>query len=135
MTSGWALMRLLFDTHSFLWWDRGAEELSTRVRSLCEDPANELVVSVVSVWEMQVKHRLGKLPLSHGLREIVERQQAINGVKLLSVELEHVLALGDLPDAHRDPFDRLLIAQAKAEGMAILTKDALFNQYPVVVIW
>lgn len=128
-------MRLLLDTHTFLWWDSGAEALSTRVRSLCEDPANQLVVSVVSIWEMQVKNRLGKLPLPTGLREIVERQQAINRLELLPVGLEHVLALGDLPDVHRDPFDRLLIAQAKAEGMAVLTKDALFSQYPVAVIW
>jgi len=102
------------------------------------DPANLVLLSVVSVWEMQIKSRLGKLPLRVPLRvplsQIVAQQQA-NGLRILAVTLEHVLAVASLPNVHKDPFDRLLVAQANVEGAELLTADAIFDKYPVRVWW
>ena len=102
-------MKLLFDTHAFIWWDTESSKLSSRVLALCQDRANELLLSVASAWEMQIKSQLGKLEFGTPLGELISRQQEINGVRLLSVALEHVLALQNLPAHHRDPFDRILV--------------------------
>lgn len=109
-------MRLLFDTHAFIWWDSEPSRLSPRVLALCQERANTLLLSVASAWEVQIQLQLGKLKLATPLDELIRRQQEVNGVELLSVALGHVLALQNLPPHHRDPFDRLLIAQAKVLG-------------------
>ncbi len=128
-------MKLLLDTHTFIWWDSNPAELSLKVRTLCQDPANTLMLSVVSAWEIQIKAQLGKLALARPLATLVADQQATNGLVTLEVTLAHVLALDILPAAHKDPFDRLLIAQANSEGAALLSRDPVFGQYPVQVIW
>jgi PIN domain nuclease of toxin-antitoxin system len=124
-------MKLLFDTHAFIWWDTDPFKLSSRVLALCQDRANEVLLSVASVWEMQIKSQLGKLEFGTPLGELISRQQHMNGVRLLPVVLDHVLALQNLPAHHRDPFDRILIAQANAEKAVLVTNDLMIARYPV----
>ncbi len=126
---------LLFDTHSFLWWANEPERLSERVRALCENPATVLLLSIVSVWELQIKAQLGKLTLAVPLASMVQTQQQTNGVQILPVELAHVLALDSLPLHHKDPFDRLLIAQSIVERAPLASVDTVFARYPVQVVW
>ncbi len=126
--------RLLLDTHTFLWWDSAPARLSAAVLALCRDPAVVLYLSLMSLWEIQIKSSLGKLPLSLPLAEILRDQQAA-GLLLLSITPAHVFALDALPPHHKDPFDRLLIAQALAEGLPLASADALIASYAVPVVW
>ncbi len=128
-------MNLLLDTHAFIWWATEPEKLSPNAQSLLADLSNSLLLSVVTVWEMQIKSQLGKLQLNLPLRELVEGQQRVNGLRVLSIELEHVLALDSLPAHHKDPFDRLLIAQATVEDAALVSKDNAFVNYAVKLLW
>lgn len=128
-------MKLLFDTHAFLWWESEPEKLSPTALVLCEDKSNQLLLSVVSVWEMQIKIQLGKLKLKKSLKEIIERQLSENDLKILSVELNHALTLKDLDNHHKDPFDRLIISQAKVEKLAIISGDKVISRYDIEVIW
>ena len=128
-------MKLLFDTHSFIWWDSDPARLPQSVLNLCQDVNNSLVLSVVSVWEIQIKSQLGKLTLHSPLAELIEGQQLSNFVELLPVHVAHVYHLNSLPLYHNDPFDRLLIAQARLEGAVLLSKDRIFSQYPVECYW
>ena len=128
-------MKFLLDTHAFIWWDSDPTKLPPGILALCQDSANTLLVSVASVWEMQIKIQLGKLKLALPLAEIIERQQHTNQIEILPVNLPHVLALDSLPPHHKDPFDRLLIAQAQVENAALLSGDAIMVQYPIVVQW
>lgn len=127
-------MKLLLDTHTFLWWDNEPSQLSGTIYALCQDPNNELLLSLVSIWEIQIKAQLGKLQLRTALAQVVADQQR-NGVTLLPITLPHILALQNLPPHHKDPFDRLLIAQAQNEGASLLSKDAEFADYAVSVLW
>jgi PIN domain nuclease of toxin-antitoxin system len=128
-------VRLLLDTHTFIWWDAGPERLSDAARAECSNPGNELLVSLGSLWEMQIKQQLGKLVLRSPLPVLVAEQRAANGITLLPVEEAHVYALADLPPIHRDPFDRILAAQARVEGALLVTVDPVFSSYPVQVLW
>ena len=128
-------MRLLLDTHVFIWWFSEPEKLSPKASTLLADDDNELLLSVASVWEMQIKIQLGKLKFTVPLRELVESQEKANGVKVLPVGLEHVLSLDTLPAHHKDPFDRLLVAQAKVEGASLVSADPVFSGYPVKLLW
>ncbi len=127
-------MKLLLDTHIFIWWADQPEKLSPAALSTLEDEANELLLSVASVWEMQIKIQLGKLKLSLPLKELVKNQQEINDLMVSPVALTHVLALDALPVHHKDPFDRLLIAQSIAEGLTIVTADSQFSTYSVKLL-
>jgi PIN domain nuclease of toxin-antitoxin system len=127
-------MRLLLDTHIFIWWNGNLSLLSAQTRSLCEDKANTLVLSLASIWEMQIKYQLGKLSFNQPLSEIIESQQRTNGIELLPISPEHIYALQNLPLHHKDPFDRLLIAQANAEGIHLITADSVFQQYEVQLL-
>src|SRR5215216_7552078 len=109
-------MKLLLDTHIFIWWADQPEKLSPATLSALEDEANELLLSVASVWEMQIKIQLGKLKLSVPLKELVKNQQETNDLTVSPVALTHVLALDTLPF-----HDRLLIAQSIAEGLTVVT--------------
>ena len=128
-------MKLLLDTHTFIWWDSEPAKLSSSALSACQDQANTLILSVVSVWEMQIKSQLGKLRLNLPLIEIITGQQQTNNIEILPIELEHVLELQSLPHHHGDPFDRLLIAQANAEGAVLVSGDSVFSKYPVTLVW
>ena len=127
--------RLLLDTHTFLWWDSAPERLSATVLALCRDPSVVLYLSLVSLWEIQIKSDLGKMPLLLPLAEIIQSQQAQHGLQLLPILPAHIYALGTLPPHHKDPFDRLLIAQALTEGLSLASVDSVFSSYPVSVIW
>jgi PIN domain nuclease of toxin-antitoxin system len=126
---------LLVDTQAFIWFDAEPHRLSARASQLLTDPANEVLLSVVSVWEMVIKSGLGKLTLRDAVRQVVDDQVGKNAVRLLDVRAEHVYAVASLPAAHKDPFDRLLAAQAVVEGAALVTADAVFGQYLVQVEW
>jgi len=127
-------MKALLDTHTFIWWDSDPARLSPAAQAVIQDPANSITPSVVSVWEILIKSDLGKLTLARPLREILGRQQA-NGILILAVSLEHVLQLESLPRPHKDPFDRLMAAQAAVEEMTLISADKVFAQYPVRVLW
>lgn len=124
-------MKLLIDTHSALWFLEGDPSLSAVARSLIEDEAIERRLSAASVWEVAIKRSTGKLMATDDFHERMERQ----GVRGLSVTDVHAAAVADLPMHHRDPFDRLLVAQAQAEGMSIVSKDKILRAYDVNVLW
>ena len=128
-------MKLLLDTHSFIWWDSEPNNLSPQVLVLCQKRANIVLFSVASVWEMQIKLQIGKLKLNLPLAKMIENQQQINNINILPVTLTHVLALQTLPAYHKDPFDRLLIAQANIEGAVLISNDPIFAKYPVKLLW
>lgn len=128
-------MKLLFDTHTFMWWDSDLSKLPTHVQTLCFHPGNQLVLSIVSIWEIQIKVQIGKLDLGKQLVDVVANQRKANQIELLPVYYNHVLDLDNLPLHHKDPFDRLLIAQARVEGLVILSRDLQFSAYNVPVEW
>lgn len=127
-------MRVLLDTHAFLWFVTGDARVSRAARRALEDPAAELHVSTASVWEMAIKSSLGRLTLPSPLEDYVAEQVA-DGVRVLPVEWPHAAAVQRLPFHHRDPFDRLLAAQALLERMPVVTRDRVFRKYGVDVIW
>jgi PIN domain nuclease of toxin-antitoxin system len=128
-------MKLLLDTHTLLWMDSIPAKLSASAASLLADPNNALSLSVASLWEIQVKMMLGKLTLRVPLSQVVDENVKRNGLMVLPVTANHVYALDQLPNIHRDPFDRLLVAVACVEGAAIVSADPIFQQYPVTVKW
>ncbi len=128
-------MNLLLDTQGFLWWSDAPERLSRQALAALQDPSNQLILSVVSVWEVQIKLHTGKLSIASSLEHLVETQQKTNGVQVLPVYLEHAYHLAFLPVVHKDPFDRLLIAQAIAEDLTLVSADAIFTRYPVSLLW
>lgn len=127
-------MRCLLDTHTFIWLDGEPARLSHGVRAVCYDPANALLLSVASIWEMQIKLQLGKLTLRIPLPDLIASQRK-NGVNILPISIRHILELDTLPLHHRDPFDRVLVAQANVERLVLLSVDPTFASYPVTVIW
>jgi len=116
-------VRLLLDTHVWLWWNTEPERLSGPTRRQIGDPANEVFLSAASVWEMAIKRRLGKLPLPEPVSAYVSRRLATSDIRGLSVSLHHAAAVESLELLHRDPFDRLLLVQARHEGLRLLTSD------------
>jgi PIN domain nuclease of toxin-antitoxin system len=128
-------MRFLLDTHTLLWSFSGSSSLSTRARRLIEDGANEILVSAVSAWEIATKVRLGKLPTGEELISDFSFYLKQLGVEALPISMEHALRAGRLPGEHRDPFDRMLIAQAQAEDIPIVSNDRIFDEYHVQRIW
>jgi PIN domain nuclease of toxin-antitoxin system len=109
--------------------------LSVTAKQIIQQANNELYVSICSLWEMQIKHQLGKLELDLPLSELWQKQRDISGLQLLQVEEAHVWALGKLPHHHKDPFDRLLIAQAGCENIAFMSADDIMAQYDVETVW
>jgi PIN domain nuclease of toxin-antitoxin system len=129
-------MEILLDTHTFLWWSLQPEKLPTVVLDALKDPGNRILFSAVSSWEAQIKIGLGKLILQDPLRKIVERELVKNNWEVLPVTLHHTWRLDQLPPLHKDPFDRLLIAQALVENVVLATKDPLIRPYPdVEILW
>jgi PIN domain nuclease of toxin-antitoxin system len=128
-------VKLLLDTHAFLWWVEGAPALGRRARAAVSDPDNEVFVSIASCWELAIKLSLGKLRLSQSLERFIPEQLTRNGFGLLGIEFRHVARIGDLPFHHRDPFDRMLVAQALLDDLAIVSADRVFRKYGVTVVW
>ncbi len=128
-------MKCLLDTCTFLWIISGSNELSPRARALFVDPANDVLLSAVSVWELSVKHALGKLPLPGPIERFLVEQREQHGIVTLPLDEQAVLHLHKLPALHRDPFDRMLICQAIEHDCLLLTPDPLIAQYPVRTQW
>jgi PIN domain nuclease of toxin-antitoxin system len=128
-------VKLLLDTHAFLWFIAGSEKLSATARELIEDSANQPFLSAASLWEMAIKLSLGRLHLGRPFEDLVPEQMHVNGIQLLGIEVEHVTPVTTLPFHHRDPFDRLLVAQATVEQMPIVSADPAFDAYPIRRLW
>lgn len=128
-------MRILLDTHALLWWLAGDSALSMVARDAIADATNEVFVSAASAWEVTTKHRLGKLPGAGPLAVDFARELAAQGFVALPITVQHGQAAGALPGIHRDPFDRMLIAQAREERMALVSNESAFDDYAVTRIW
>ena len=128
-------MRLLLDTCAFLWIAGDAPEISARARAAFADPENEVFLSSVSAWEIAVKHRIGRLPLPAPPETFVSENREAHGIDRLDLEEKAALRAGRLPDLHRDPFDRMLVAQAIEGVFVLLTPDEAIRQYAVKTLW
>ena len=128
-------MRLLLDTHAFLWFIMGSANLSVNARALIENPANERQLSVVCLWEIAIKTSLGKLTISAPFDELIPAQLMLNGIDVLNIKVDHLSTLTSLPFHHRDPFDRLIIAQAIVEKLPVISLDGVFDTYGVTRHW
>ena len=128
-------MRLLLDTHAFIWLDNDAAKLPSTLIDRFKGVETSKVLSTVVPWEMRIKASLGKLELRDDLEKIIDEQVQRNRFSVLPITLEHVYELRVLPHHHRDPFDRLLIAQARVESCTLVTSDAKMSLYDVPVVW
>ena len=126
---------ILVDTHVFLWWISDDRRLSRQARRLLQDPRQRRLLSVASLWEIALKLGTGKLRLGENPKDLLTSMLAAYGMETLPVQASHALAVLDLPPHHKDPFDRLLIAQSQVEGLSLLTDDAIIGRYAVSVIW
>jgi PIN domain nuclease of toxin-antitoxin system len=127
-------MKLLLDTHALLWWLEGSPRLGLNTRREISSPRNEVLISAVCAWEIAIKVGLGRLDLGEPPEICLPREIQRNGFRPLSVEISHGCAVRSLPDHHRDPFDRLLVAQALREGLTLVTADPLLYRYPVTTL-
>ena len=128
-------MRLLLDTHTFLWFLLEDPQLSTTASDLIIDPTNDIEVSPAMYWEIAIKISLGKYELPEPYDIFIEREIVANDSRILPIEPKHTAVLTTLPFHHRDPFDRLLIVQAMVEAIPILSIDTVFDAYPVTRVW
>ena len=128
-------MKLLLDTCTFLWWSAGSELIPPHVRTLVADPANEVFLSVVSTWEISLKHASGRLPLPAPSERFVPRERNRHGFESLALDEASTLHLPRLPHLHKDPFDRMLVCQGIEHGLSLVTPDQMITQYPVRTVW
>ena len=128
-------MKILLDTHAFLWWVLDDPKLPASARGLVADEENTILFSVASAWEMSIKVGLGRLTFPQPAAPFVSEQIRINGFQLLPISLTHSFHTAELPHHHRDPFDRMLIAQSRVEQVPILSRDSAFEDYDVTVLW
>lgn len=128
-------MSLLLDTVTFLWWVTGSPRLSDVARSALVDPLNTVYLSAVSTWEIALKHGLGKFPLPEAPDRLVPRLRDAHGIQALDLSEAATLQLPKLPALHRDPFDRMLICQAVAHGLTLVTPDDAVRSYPIRTLW
>ncbi len=128
-------MKILLDTHVFLWFISGNPKLSDYARQLIEDLSNERLLSIASLWEMSIKASIGKLRLDLPFTEIFTEHIISNAIKLLNISPKHLDNLRALPFYHKDPFDRLIIAQGQNEDIPILSKDEIFREYGIQCLW
>ena len=128
-------MKVLVDTQTFLWFVLGDPQLSSKARTLIEDPGNEKLISPASYWEIAIKVSIGKYSLSKPYADFVERGIIDNGFVILPIEPKHTAVVATLPLHHRDPFDRLIIAQAIVEQIPVVGNDEAFDAYPVTRLW
>ncbi len=128
-------MNLLLDSHAFVWTHEEPHKLSVNVALEILNPSNQIFLSVASVWELQIKIKLGKFSFSDTLENVIIQEQQTNNLQILPVELSHALYLQNLPLHHKDPFDRLLISQAIVENMTLITADPEFAKYRAKLLW
>lgn len=124
-------MKYLLDTHIFLWWITDNSKLDEKLRSIISDKKNELFLSSASIWEMMIKSKLNKLDLPDNPRAFIKEQVELNSINILNVTMDHSFETYGLPDLHKDPFDRMLVAQAKFEDLIIISTDSFVKQYEV----
>jgi PIN domain nuclease of toxin-antitoxin system len=128
-------VRVLIDTHVFIWYVQTSERLPRSVTAVINDGRNDILLSIASVWEMAIKQSTGKLSLGVPYASFIEEQMRLNNMELLPVRLNHLEIVTTLPFHHRDPFDRLIIAQAMAEDIVLISADSVFSLYPVQRMW
>lgn len=128
-------MKALLDTHVFIWWVMDDERLPFFVRDLLADEKNELYLSSASCWEMMIKAKIGRLMFPESPEKFIPDQMKLNKLAGLPVQIAHALHVYTLPEHHKDPFDRMLIAQAQVERMPIITNDSLLAAYDVKILW
>ena len=128
------MRRFLIDTHAFLWFIGGDEQLPEVARDLIGDMENEVLLSAASLWEIAIKTSLGKLILGRPFEELIPEQLVLNDITVLPISLDDLSIVVKLPFYHRDPFDRLIIAQAMTRGLPVISKDAEFAKYHVELI-
>lgn len=128
-------MKLLLDTHAFLWWIRDDDSLGTKARKAIANERNQCFLSIASCWEMAIKKSLGNLEIPEPVDRFIAEQVAVNRFSILPIDLRHVSHVSRLAFHHRDPFDRLLAAQATEEGMSIVSADPIFQKYEIERIW
>ena len=128
-------MRVLLDTHALLWWLDGDERLPPAMRRLLADTGTGVIVSAASAWEIRTKARLGKLPGAQAVAADVAACVVSQGFSALPISLEHAAQAGNLPGPHRDPFDRMLIAQSQLEGLPLVTNERAFDDYGIERLW
>jgi PIN domain nuclease of toxin-antitoxin system len=128
-------MKVLLDTHAFLWFFGGSSQLSPVARTIIEDDANTVFLSLVSLWELAIKTSLGKFRLGQPFEQFILQQLTPNDITLLDITFRHIAVVATLPLHHRDPFDRLLIAQAMVERVPLISADTAFDAYAVRRIW
>ncbi|CAD5915791.1 type II toxin-antitoxin system VapC family toxin [Planktothrix rubescens] len=127
-------MKILLDTHIFLWFISGDTQLSTNLQDAIRDPDNEVYLSAVSIWEAIIKYQLGKLPLPESPETYLPKQRDLHQIASLALDESSVMQLTKLPPLHRDPFDRMLICQSLQNGLTIVTVDSAVRAYPVSVM-
>jgi PIN domain nuclease of toxin-antitoxin system len=128
-------LRYLADTHAVVWWAEDSSRLSRRARTVFAAKDSEIWWSIAGAWELAIKHSLGRLELSVPLSDLVHVHLPRQGIEILPVGTEHVLRLAQLPHHHSDPFDRMLVAQAQAENLILISRDPEIRSYDVDVVW
>jgi len=128
-------MRLLLDTHTFLWWINNDPSLSEPARIAIASELNECYLSLASCWELAIKTSIGKLQLTKSVDRFIPEELAANDFQLLSIDFRHVAKVETLPFHHRDPFDRLLVAQALIEKMTVISADTVLSEYGIKCLW
>ena len=128
-------MILLLDTHTFIWYVTDNSRLSNQVLEFINDENNEILLSIASLWEIAIKQNLGKLNFNQPFEIFITQQLNLNDFSLLDIKISHVTVVATLPLHHRDPFDRILIAQALVENIPILSADKIFDAYPIRRVW
>lgn len=128
-------MKYLMDTHVFVWATMTPQKLSASVQTIFQDPLNSIFLSIVSVWEMQIKIQTGKFAFPDTLDKVIMNQRRQNAIRLFQINTKHIYGLANLPFLHKDPFDRLLISQSIAANIPLITDDAQIVKYPVKAVW
>jgi PIN domain nuclease of toxin-antitoxin system len=128
-------MKILLDTHTFIWYITDSPQLSQNAKQLIENENTEKLLSLASVWEMGIKHSIGKLNFSRPFMEFIKEQLVITNIGLLGIDFEHIEVITTLPLHHRDPFDRRIIAQAILEGIPVIGADVMFDAYGITRFW
>ncbi|MEH1899084.1 MAG: type II toxin-antitoxin system VapC family toxin [Nostoc sp.] len=128
-------MRLLLNTHTFIWYVTDNSRLSNQVVALINDENNEIILSIASLWEIAIKQNLGKLSFNQSFEIFITQQLNLNDFSLLDIKITHVTVVATLPLHHRDPFDRILIAQSIVENIPLLSADKIFDAYPIRRVW
>lgn len=127
-------MKYLLDTHVFIWATSAPERLSPKAKLLIQNPDNTILLSIASIWEMQIKVATGKLTFPVSLPQVIAAQQK-NRFRFFPIKLTHIFQIANLPDHHKDPFDRLLIAQSMVAQIPLITRDEQIIRYPVTTVW